>query len=168
MPEEAYRARVVAELPAGMPVVAPGSEIALLGSTEAFRFALAVKAPAREGDYRCELDLVHEGITWFSDKGSDATRFSVSVRQDPNSTLVDISTDRAQSVGENASAPSGLPDIYDGLPSVAEDPGAFPMHGIHREAVLKLIDAHGAQLLRVEEDERCGKEWFGYRYFVRR
>jgi SAM-dependent methyltransferase len=149
-----------------------------LGPGDTFSFALSVRAPAREDEYQCEIDVVHEGISWFGDKGSDSARFTVRVRQRPDEdesvadesggVLVNISKGHVQGSGRHALVGPRLPDIYDDLPAATEDPGDFPMHGIHREAILKLISAHGAQLLHIEEDGRCGKEWVGYRYFVRK
>jgi hypothetical protein len=136
---------------------------ATLGPGDAFSFALNVSAPAREDDYQCEIDVVHEGISWFADKGSDSARFTVRVTQRPDEdkNVADEPTGRVSPISRES-------DIYDDLPAVAADPGDFPMHGIHREAILELIRAHGAQLLHIEEDGRCGKEWVGYRYFVRK
>jgi len=56
------------------------------------------------------------------------------------------------------------------LPSAAatEDPGPLPMHGVHRDVVEQLIAEHGAAVVHLEPDERCGKEWVGYRYYVRK
>ena len=140
-----------------------------LGPGDTFSFALNVRAPAREDEYQCEIDLVHEGISWFGDKGSDSARFIVRVGDEPvGGVLVNVSRGHVQGSGRHALIGPRLPDIYLDLPAATEDPGEFPMHGIHREAILELISAHGAQLLHIEEDERCGKEWIGYRYFVRK
>jgi SAM-dependent methyltransferase len=131
---------------------------------ETIRFVLGVTAPAGAGDYQCEVDLVHEGISWFADKGSRPSRFVVGVG--------DASIDPSQPHSQKSA--DGTPpavdfrdtDVYSELPALTEDPGDFPMHGIHRDTILELIASHGARLLHVEEDERCGKEWVGYRYFV--
>jgi hypothetical protein len=56
-----------AALPADLP---PGGEVAL---------ALAVTAPSEPGDYVLEVDLVHEGVTFFSEKGSKSLRLPVRV-----------------------------------------------------------------------------------------
>jgi hypothetical protein len=42
------------------------------------------------------------------------------------------------------------------------------MYGIDRMAVEQLIRDNGGTVLHLEIDERCGKEWVGYRYFVRK
>ena len=142
-----------------------------LGPGDTFGFALNVSAPAREDQYQCEIDLVHEGISWFGDKGSGSARFSVRVEDEPGGSVpvtINVSRGPLQGSGRDAVIGPSLPDIYTDLPVHVEDPGEFPMHGIHREAILELIRAHGADLLHLEEDGRCGMEWVGYRYFVRK
>jgi hypothetical protein len=105
-------------------------------------------------------------------------RFSVRVRERPDEDervadksvgggLVNTSKGQVRGSVRDPLVVPRLANIYDELPTATEGPGDFPMHGIQREAILKLIGANGAQLLRIEEDGRCGKEWVGYRYFVR-
>jgi len=43
---------------------------------------LAVRAPARGGRFTLELDLVHEGVTWFAARGSPTVRAPVEVEGD--------------------------------------------------------------------------------------
>jgi len=40
---------------------------------------LQITAPKEPGDYTLEIDLVQEGVAWFSDKGSPTARTKVSV-----------------------------------------------------------------------------------------
>jgi hypothetical protein len=42
------------------------------------------------------------------------------------------------------------------------------MYGVHRGVVETLIRHNGSRVVHLETDERCGKEWVGYRYFVRK
>ena len=44
--------------------------------------------------------------------------------------------------------------------------GEFPMDGVHRDAVLELIGASGGRVFHIEGDERGGREWHGYRFYV--
>jgi hypothetical protein len=37
---------------------------------ESKEYVINLKVPAHEGDYRLEVDLVHEFVTWFSGKGT--------------------------------------------------------------------------------------------------
>jgi predicted small secreted protein len=50
--------------------VAPGAEV---------ERALVVKAPDKEGDYVLELDMVQEGVAWFSQKGSEPLKLNIKV-----------------------------------------------------------------------------------------
>jgi len=54
-----------------------------LGPSEAACVPLRVVAPTVPGTYVLELDLVQEGLTWFSQKGSRTTRTKVEVRKGP-------------------------------------------------------------------------------------
>lgn len=42
---------------------------------------LIVTAPQSEGQYVLEIDMVHEGVTWFSQRGSQTLRWPVTVRK---------------------------------------------------------------------------------------
>lgn len=53
---------------------------ALLYSGQAQHVALQVTAPIDPGDYVLEVDLVHEGITWFADRGVVPARVGIRVR----------------------------------------------------------------------------------------
>ncbi len=60
---EDNRAAMKADLPAG-------------GETE---MTLAVTAPQTPGEYTLEIDMVHEGVTWFKERGARPLRLSVRV-----------------------------------------------------------------------------------------
>ena len=119
---------------------------------------LEITAPADPGEYVLECDVVHEGISWFIDKGSEPWRTAISVagssglepfEQESHRTPADIGL--------------SLPED----PSLVS-PGPLPMHGIPSGIVEDAIAAHGGTLVQREPDERCGKEWVGYRYIVRK
>jgi hypothetical protein len=57
------RTALAADLP-------PGGEAELL---------LPVKAPGEPGDYVLEIDMIHEGVTFFFEKGSQTLRLNVKV-----------------------------------------------------------------------------------------
>ncbi len=132
------------------------------------RLRLTMTAPQREGTYTFELDLVHESISWFKDKGSATARFPIEVRAGLG--------ERPLESPAEAPAPHAVPDpaetleasIYDELPDDTGDPGAVPMYGIPSEEVLAFLDSRGALVLNMEKDESGGREWVGYRYFVRK
>jgi SAM-dependent methyltransferase len=117
--------------------------------------SLSMRAPARPGTYLCQIDIVHEGVTWFGDRGSATFRRSMRVGEalepgplaSPRSTFVEY------------------PDIYRELPRESTEIGAFPMYGVPLAEVHSLIAAAGGQCLYVEPDARGGPEWDGYRYF---
>lgn len=50
----------------------PGSEVEL---------PLTVKAPEQPGDYVLEIDMVHEGVTWFYERGATPLRLQVRVER---------------------------------------------------------------------------------------
>ena len=57
----------------GMPAdLQPGTEVEL---------PLTVKAPAEPGDYLLEIDMVHEGVTWFFERGATPLRLNVRVER---------------------------------------------------------------------------------------
>ena len=136
-----------------------------LGPGEAFDFALKMQAPGIPGAYQCEIDLVHEAVCWFADRGSNSARFTVRVGQQ-----VDDVTTRADEPSAHAFVPAAVPlrDIYDELPAQTEEPGDIPMYCIHRDEIASLVSAHGAQLIHADEDTKGGMEWVGYRYFIRK
>ena len=55
----------------GMPAdLQPGQEVELI---------LNVSAPNQPGDYTLEIDMVHEGVTWFYERGAKPLHLSVRV-----------------------------------------------------------------------------------------
>ena len=130
------------------PGVAPGAQHAV---------ALSITAPGRGGEYVCEIDVVHEGVTWFADRGARAFRSRVRVTGD-------------------APAAPGIPalqsrDAYPDIRAWLPDDGAigdFPMFGVPRDEVLAAIAQAGARCFHIEPDERGGPEWSGYSYFISR
>jgi SAM-dependent methyltransferase len=128
---------------------------------ETFEFELAMKTPIRAGEYRCEIDLVHEAVCWFADRGSSSVTFPVRVG--------------AETTADDDIPLPGLParpvvdeDIYAELPGDPEEPGGIPMFCVHRDEVVGLLRASGAQIVRVDENGNGGQEWVGYRYVVRK
>jgi SAM-dependent methyltransferase len=139
---------------------------------------LAVRAPARPGGYLCEVDLVHESVSWFKDKGAAAVRFRVDARAgaddaaagpgpiEPGRRAEDREPDAARTPDEVSA--DAWPEISAREPiAPSEESEDFPMYGIPRERVEEFLVAGGASIIRVEEDEHGGREWVGFRYFVR-
>ena len=50
----------------------PGNEVEI---------PLTVKAPGQRGDYLLEIDMVHEGVTWFYERGATPLRLTVRVER---------------------------------------------------------------------------------------
>jgi SAM-dependent methyltransferase len=134
-------------------VVPPGIEWPVL---------LTMRAPAAAGRYLCEIDLVHEGVSWFAHKGSEPLRLAIDVTHDVASPSPAMRTINEQPV------PRYREDVIPKPPSDAalDVKAEFPMHGVPREQVLEIIAGHGARLAYLEEDRRAGPEWVSYRYFV--
>jgi len=133
---------------------------AKVASGQGATVGLSVTAPRDHGRYLCELDLVHEGVTWFGDRGSRSLRLPVVVGSGTGGT--------ARTVGP--SSDPVYPEIDDVLDSASatHDMGEFPMYGIPSGEVLALLQSAGADCFFMEPDERGGPEWTGYRYFVKK
>jgi hypothetical protein len=128
----------------------------------AMRVPLQVSAPLGIGRYICELDLVHEGVTWFGDMGSRTVRQIIDVRAG------DVHPQTSTAVDE-LGVDIALPETDLQLPPAESfELGEFPMDGVHRDDVLALISGAGGHLFHLESDERGGPEWYGYRYYVHR
>ena len=121
------------------------------------RVSVEATAPRDSGEYLLECDLVHEGVSWFADKGS--TTWRRVVRVSGGTVLPDAGVESHGPVVPAVNLT--LPDI-----SSLEPPGPLPMHGIHHMIVEDLIRTCGGTLVHREIDERCGAEWVGYRYVV--
>jgi SAM-dependent methyltransferase len=133
---------------------------ALVNPEQAFLTTVTVTAPPDPGEYLCDFDLVQEGISWFHDKGSPPLRVSVTV-----SGKRDLAGGHMTATPVYPDMPP-FPDIYDDLQRTAADIGEFPMFGVPREAVLRLIASSGGSVFHSEPDERGGPEWVGFRYYV--
>jgi len=133
-----------------------------LAPGQTFEFELAMKAPMRMGEYRCEIDLVHESVCWFADRGSSSVTFPVRVGPEAQPAGDDLDV-------EVASSPSMVTeDLYAELPRDLEEPGTIPMFCVHRDEVVEILRASGGEVVRVDEDLNGGKDWVGYRYVVRK
>ena len=64
-------------------VVGDDGRVALphdLKAGEEVELVLPVKAPNTPGDYVLELDMVHEDVTWFKNKGSQTTKVNIKIQ----------------------------------------------------------------------------------------
>ncbi len=95
--------------------------------------SLDVSIPAEPGRYVLELDMVHESINWFADRGSPTLRIPVTVhRPGPLRRL------------RSARASKG---------AVGEPPAAMEMYVVPEAEVVELISAGGGTLAGVERRE---------------
>jgi hypothetical protein len=129
--------------------------IGALGPGEQTAVPLTVRAPMEPQTCVCEIDIVHEDVTWFADRGSRTVQMRVSV-------------DTPAADPQTPDAAVRYPDIYDEVAPESLDIGRFPIFGVPRADVLAIIEAGGGRAIRVEPDDRGGAEWIGYRYFVAR
>jgi len=125
---------------------------------------LTMRAPAEPGRYVVEIDLVHEGISWFAGKGSRPLRFSVDVTRRTSAGEVS-GTAMMKEYAVPAYPDDALPGSQASAPASSAD-ADFPMHGVPREHVMEIIRRHGGRLAFLEEDRRAGLELVSYRYFV--
>jgi SAM-dependent methyltransferase len=129
---------------------------------------LKITAPSSAGDYRCEIDVAHEGILWFHDKGSSPVSFTIRVDAPPAGV-----SGRAgrEATGTQAGAlgnePTDDTTTPPGTDADAENLGGFPMNGMSVQSVVSLIADCGGTLLHVDSDRSCGDDWMSYRYVVR-
>jgi len=127
-----------------------------VGPGESFRTSLIVKLPGEVGEYQLECDLVHEGITWFADRGSESLRSPIAVG------------DPLQREEPSGATDTPLENVRILADPSAPDPGPFPMFAINRKVIENFIRDHKGALIHCEPDDRGGSEWFGYKYFVRK
>ena len=124
------------------------------------RISLPITAPDQPGEFICEFDVVHEGVSWFGNRGSRAASIVVMV------SAGDEATTDATDEPKDAEVHSAFPDIYADLPPLLDSPADFPMYGVPRADVLSLLDHLQCEVFLIEDDERGGPEWCGHRYFV--
>ena len=103
---------------------------------------LDLKTPSTPGDYLLELDMVHESVTWFRDKGSPTCRAAINVEP--------VSARLAELRLEDR--PSATPAI---------EP-VIEMHGVLREEVVSSIESRGGRVLDVKACDLA--DWLGFRY----
>jgi hypothetical protein len=125
--------------------VAPGATIDL---------TLHVPVPARPGPHVLELDLVHEGITWFADRGSPTLRTPVEIVGEAPTRRV------ARRLGFRRPTPDAASE-----PDTADDGPVMEMHPVPREEVLELVGSLGGTVLDVEPNTKA-PPWESYTYYV--
>ena len=54
------------------------------------------------------------------------------------------------------------------LPRMSEEPKSFAMYNTKKEKIVEFLRRNGAEVVSVEEDGRCGWEWIGFCYYIRK
>jgi hypothetical protein len=91
---------------------------------------LPVTVPAEPGSYILELDMVHEGVTWFAQRGSSTLRIPVRVRQ-----------------------PRWPRRLLPGRGNAIEPPAVMELHVIPEEEVVGLVASAGGRVAGVDRQE---------------
>jgi SAM-dependent methyltransferase len=126
---------------------------------------LEITAPSTAGEYLCEVDAVHEGITWFRDRSGTSLRFAVTVTGESHG---DRAPDPRIHDRDSRQAHHEPRELYGVLPQGVSEPGEFPMFGVHEDRVRSILEESGGTVFFQEPDDRGGPEWVGFRYFVRK
>ena len=143
---------------------------AILRAGGTCRLSLTINAPSTCGEYQCEVDVAHEGVLWFQDRGSKGARFAVLVSDDVTDTALEADASQVappMQLGVVSADPSVEADGVAGATQGVDDPGEFLMFGIPVNVVVRLIADCGATLIHIENDRSGGDDWVSYRYFVR-
>jgi SAM-dependent methyltransferase len=130
----------------------------LMGLGQSATTTLRVNVHSGDAARLLELDLVHEGLSWFADRGSSTLRIEIAPEQSDVRPIAGDSPDVSER-DESLLRPFIRPDSADDV--------AFPMHGVPRKEVEAWLRSHSGQLVLAESDDRGGREWEGFRYFVR-
>jgi SAM-dependent methyltransferase len=129
---------------------------------------LRITAPSNAGEYRCEIDVAHEGILWFYDKGSSPVSFIIRVDAPPAGAPAHSGpATSGTEAGALGRKPTDGTTIPPGTDADAENLGGFPMNGMSVQRVVNLIADCGGTLLHIDSDRSCGDDWMSYRYVVR-
>lgn len=128
---------------------------------------VTITAPPEAGDYQCAIDIAHEGVLWFHDKGSALLRFPVRVGRVGHSNEGPQPTADARGREPERSVERSSTALLHRVNLANPDPGDFPMHGVDRAQVLDLIARHHGTLLHIEDDTGAGTDWISFRYYAR-
>lgn len=139
-------------LPADLP---PGASVTL---------EVEATAPATPGHYRCEVDLVQEGVAWFADRGST-----------PVSTAIRIAAPGRLDAARGSLGrllPLVRRGVQPGQPAPATEPDGPPvmeMYGVPEAEITGWVEAAGGSVISVTDwDELFGQRAYDWqrRIFV--
>ncbi|MGH8572987.1 MAG: hypothetical protein ACREX8_10495, partial [Gammaproteobacteria bacterium] len=126
-----------------------------LGPGQSVEVNLTVNAPSAAGDHVMELDLVHEHLSWWADRGSSTLRVPIRVAVPAPS----------RPEPPNAGAVAG-PTPADLTTETWRPAADMLMCGLHHQLVRQLVTHLDCWLLSAEQDELAGPEWISYTYVV--
>jgi SAM-dependent methyltransferase len=124
---------------------------------------LTVPSPPRGGEHVLELDLVHEGVTWFAQRGSKVLRVPVEVDGDGG----DDRSRRRIGLRRRAKANDEPVEVDgDGVGggTKLKEP-VMEMHAVHRDEVLAVIEELGGTVVALEPNDNAAP-WMSYTYYV--
>ena len=128
-----------------------------------------IEAPSTPGHFTCEFDLVHEGVTWFGDRGSCTVHRPIDVVDlTAPPSLSNQPTDDAARMPPRQERADPVPVPLELPPTDDLEIGEFPIFAVPRDTVVDLLALQGAAVFNIETDERSGPEWCGFRYYARR
>ncbi|RUR83321.1 methyltransferase domain-containing protein [Chlorogloeopsis fritschii PCC 9212] len=124
---------------------------------EEVEFMLAISTPKEAGNYILELDMVHEGVAWFKDKGSKTIKIPVKVEEvnqgkDIGNIILNFYRKLTNPKQERANNQHFVPRME--------------MHCVPKEVVLQLINDCGGKVVDIQQDFSSGKWWISYLYAV--
>ncbi|NJM69671.1 MAG: class I SAM-dependent methyltransferase [Scytonema sp. RU_4_4] len=123
-------------------------------------FLLTITVPKEIGNYILELDMVHEGVAWFKDKGSPTLKIPVKVEEViQRNGISRISHVIFNSYYKLINSKQKRANFQHFVPRME-------IHSIPKDVVLKLIDDSGGKVVDVQQDFSAGKWWISYRYII--
>jgi hypothetical protein len=125
-------------------------------------FKLTVTAPSRPGSYQLELDMVEEGVTWFTGKGSQTLRTPCRV-----SGRGRVAKELKKRIGGWRGSPSEA-TAPTPAPGEIKSNAFMEMYCLPRDEVLAVVRDAGGEVVRVEEYDAVGDGHLACSYVVTR
>jgi len=97
------------------------AQLTALKPGDAGEFVLTIVAPEHEGEFIVEFDVVHEGICWFADRGSQTARAKVSVTK------------------------------MHALPATTSGPPRWEMHSLAKDETVRIFQRASGDIIRVDD-----------------
>ena len=118
----------------------------------AVQLSLTVNLPPDPGRYRLELDLVHDWIAWFADKGSPTVQITARARAPLTARYRAVARRLRGRVATAARAEVVVP--------------VMEMYRVPEEAIAELISAADCVIADQIPDRSGGEDWPGFVYYV--